>query len=148
MLFLLGTTITTSFLDSLNPSAIAQQMLLQTMVKIKRHIWFFILGIGLANLLLGLAVYYGLIAWISRLFSLTVQNYPLPVYGVALMAGVLCLVLGICLIRKTHRSLCSASPAGEGSSPSPQTVGFSFDFPFTPHFVGASGSPNRRYHSK
>ncbi len=113
MLFLLGTTITTSFLDSLNPSAIAQQMLLQTMVKIKRHIWFFILGIGLANLLLGLAVYYGLIAWIARLFSLTVQNYPLPVYGVALMAGVLCLVLGICLIRKTHRSL----GCDEGDSP-------------------------------
>ena len=49
MLILLGTTLTTSFLDCLNPSAIAQQMLLQAMVKNKRHIWFFILGIALAR---------------------------------------------------------------------------------------------------
>lgn len=35
MWLLLGTTITTSFFDSLNPSAIAQQMLLQAMVKKK-----------------------------------------------------------------------------------------------------------------
>ena len=40
MWFLLGTTLTASFFDSLNPSAIAQQMLLQAMVKKKRHIWF------------------------------------------------------------------------------------------------------------
>jgi len=37
MWFLLGTTLTASFFDSLNPSAIAQQMLLQAMVKKKRH---------------------------------------------------------------------------------------------------------------
>ena len=41
MWFLLGTTLTASFFDSLNPSAIAQQMLLQAMVKKKRHICFF-----------------------------------------------------------------------------------------------------------
>lgn len=46
MMLLFGTTITASFFDSLNPSAIAQQMLLQAMVKNKRHIWFFIIGIG------------------------------------------------------------------------------------------------------
>lgn len=38
MWFLLGTTLTASFFDSLNPSAIAQQMLPQAMVKKKRHI--------------------------------------------------------------------------------------------------------------
>ena len=53
MWFLLGTTLTASFFDSLNPSAIAQQMLLQAMVKKKRHIWFFICGIGTANLIMG-----------------------------------------------------------------------------------------------
>ena len=37
MWILLGTVITTSFFDSLNPSAIAEQMLLQAMVKNKRH---------------------------------------------------------------------------------------------------------------
>ena len=60
MWFLLGTTLTASFFDSLNPSAIAQQMLLQAMVKKKRHIWFFICGIGTANLIMGLAIYYGM----------------------------------------------------------------------------------------
>lgn len=60
MWFLLGTTLTASFFDSLNPSAIAQQMLLQAMVKKKRHIWFFICGIGTANLIMGLAIYYGI----------------------------------------------------------------------------------------
>lgn len=62
MLLLLGTTVTTCFLDSLNPSTIAQQMILQSMMKTKRHICFFILGIGLTNLILGLAVYYGMAA--------------------------------------------------------------------------------------
>ena len=66
MIVLLGTTLTASFFDSLNPSAIVQQMVLQAMVKRKRQIWFFIFGIALANLLLGLAVYYGLAAWVRR----------------------------------------------------------------------------------
>ena len=69
MLLLLGTTLTASFFDSLNPSAIAQQMLVQAMVKIKRHIWFFILGIGAANLLMGLAIYYGIATWVSKLLA-------------------------------------------------------------------------------
>lgn len=42
MWLLLGTTITTSFFDSLNPSAIAQQMLLQAMVKKKSGIFGFL----------------------------------------------------------------------------------------------------------
>lgn len=57
---LLGILLTISFFDSLNPSAIAQQMLLQAMVKNKRHILFFILGIGLTNCIMGLAIYYGI----------------------------------------------------------------------------------------
>ena len=92
MLLLLGTTIATSFLDSLNPSAIAQQMILQSMVKTKRHIWFFILGIGLANLILGLAVYYGIVAWVSRLLSLAVTRYPIPLFSLALIAGAVCFI--------------------------------------------------------
>ncbi len=56
-MILLGTAITASFFDSLNPSAIAQQMLLQAMVKNKRHILFFIFGIGLANFVMDLACY-------------------------------------------------------------------------------------------
>lgn len=56
----IGTTLTASFFDSLNPSAFAQQMLLQAMVRRKRYIWFFIAGIGLANFAMGLAIYTGL----------------------------------------------------------------------------------------
>lgn len=67
MLVLLGTTLSTSFIDCLNPTAIAQQMLLQAMVKRKRHALFFIFGIGLANYLLGLAVYYGVLSWVTQL---------------------------------------------------------------------------------
>lgn len=101
MRILFGTVITTSFFDSLNPSAIAEQMLLQAMVKNKRHIWFFILGIGTANLALGLAIYYGIATWISKLLSKAIERYPWYVYGAALGAGALCLWLGIRLIVKT-----------------------------------------------
>lgn len=101
MWILLGTVITTSFFDSLNPSAIAEQMLLQAMVKNKRHIWFFILGIGTANLALGLAIYYGIATWVSKLLSKAIELYPWYVYGAALGAGVLCLLIGIRLIVKT-----------------------------------------------
>ena len=103
MLLLLGTTLTTSFFDCLNPSAIAQQMLLQAMVKNKRHIWFFILGIGLANLVMGLAIYYGVAAWVSRLLAALTAAYPLPVYGVELGAGAVCAALGVWLMIGTIR---------------------------------------------
>ena len=104
MWLLLGTTITTSFFDSLNPSAIAQQMLLQAMIKKKRHIWFFILGIGLANLSMGLAIYYGIATWISRLVANITEAYPIYVYGTAAGAGAICLLAGIRLIVKTRIS--------------------------------------------
>ena len=94
MWVLLGISITTSFFDSLNPSAIAQQMLLQTMVKNKRHIWFFILGIGMANFVLGLAIYYGIAAWVSELLTKVIETHQWQASGVALSAGVLCLLLG------------------------------------------------------
>ena len=101
MWMLFGTSITTSFFDSLNPSAIAQQLLLQAMVKNKRHIWFFILGIGVTNLALGLAIYYGIATWVSRLLSMVLETYPWYVYGAALGAGILCVLLGVRLIVKT-----------------------------------------------
>lgn len=95
MWLLFGTTITTSFFDSLNPSAIAQQMLLQAMVKKKRHIWLFIFGIGFANLAMGLAVYYGIAAWVSRLAASIAKAYPIYVYGTAVGAGAICLLAGV-----------------------------------------------------
>ena len=104
MWFLLGTTLTASFFDSLNPSAIAQQMLLQAMVKKKRHIWFFISGIGTANLIMGLAIYYGIATWVSKFLTKIVNAYPLYVYGVAAIAGIALLAIGIQLVIKTRQS--------------------------------------------
>ena len=75
------------YFDSLNPSAIAQQMLLQAMVKKKRHIWFFICGIGTANLIMGLAIYYGIATWVSKFLTKIVNAYPLYVYGAAAIDG-------------------------------------------------------------
>jgi len=104
MWLLLGTTLTASFFDSLNPSAIAQQMLLQAMVKKKRHIWFFISGIGTANLMMGLTVYYGIATWVSKFFAKIVNAYPLYVYGVAAIGGIVLLTVGVRLIIKTRQS--------------------------------------------
>lgn len=103
MWFLLGTTLTASFFDSLNPSAIAQQMLLQAMVKKKRHIWFFICGIGTANLIMGLAIYYGIATWVSKFPTKIVNAYPLYVYGAAAIGGIVLLGAGIRLIIKTRQ---------------------------------------------
>ena len=104
MWFLLGTTLTASFFDSLNPSAIAQQMLLQAMVKKKRHIWFFISGIGTANLIMGLAIYYGIAAWVSKFLVKIANAYHLYVYGAATIGGIILLAVGIRLIIKIRQS--------------------------------------------
>ncbi len=112
MLILLGTTITASFFDSLNPSAIAQQMLLQAMVKNKRQVWFFILGIGSANLIMGLAIYYGVSAWVARMLMGIIAAYPLYVYGTAVVLGLVCMATGICLMVRTRRGL-TARTGGE-----------------------------------
>lgn len=92
------------YFDSLNPSAIAQQMLLQAMVKKKRHIWFFICGIGTANLIMGLAIYYGIATWVSKFLTKIVNAYPLYVYGAAAIGGIVLLGAGIRLIIKTRQS--------------------------------------------
>lgn len=104
MWVLLGTTLSASFLDCLNPTAIAQQMLLQAMVKRKQHALFFIFGIGLANYLLGLAVYYGVLSWVTQLVRDAAARFPLYAYGAEAAAGLICAVIGLFLIRKTRRS--------------------------------------------
>ena len=65
---------TASFFDSLNPSAMVQQMLLQAMVKKKRSILFFICGVGTANLIMGLAIYVGA-TWVSKILTKIVHAY-------------------------------------------------------------------------
>ena len=117
MWLLLCTTITASFFDSLNPSAIAQQMLLQAMVKQKRHTLYFILGIGTANLAMGLAVYYGIAAWASVLLEKLVSAYPQHMYGAAVAVGLLCLAVGIRLVVKTARNTKCSRAENETKAP-------------------------------
>ena len=83
----MGTTVTASFFDSLNPSAMVQQMLLQAMVKKKRSILFFICGVGTANLIMGLAIYVGIATWVSKILTKIVHAYPLYAYGAAGIGG-------------------------------------------------------------
>lgn len=124
MLILLGTTVTASFFDSLNPSAIAQQMLLQAMVKNKRHIRFFILGIGLANYVLGLAVYYGLAARLSDLWAAGIAAYPVQVHSVGAVIGIICFAAGVKLLIKTRKNstLQNEETKTPKSSLTPQTL--------------------------
>lgn len=115
---LLGMLFTTSFFDSLNPSAIAQQLLLQAMVKKKRDIWFFILGIGGTNLALGLAIYYGIATWVSALLSVAVETYPHYVAGGALGLGALCFTLGLrSILRAKREASCRQEESAEGKQP-------------------------------
>ncbi len=103
MLVLLGTTVTASFFDSLNPSAIAQQLLLQAMVKNKRYIWFFIFGIGLANFVMGVGIYFGVTAQLLQLWEQSVLRYPLLVRIVELFTGSLCLAAGIRMLARIKK---------------------------------------------
>ena len=119
MWVLLGTTLSTSFIDCLNPTAIAQQMLLQAMVKRKRHALFFIFGIGLANYLLGLAVYYGVLSWVTQLVRDAAARFPAYTYGAEAAVGLVCAAIGIFMIRRTRRS--SAESADETKTPTSLT---------------------------
>lgn len=103
MLVLLGTALTASFFDSLNPSAIAQQMILQAMIKNKRSILFFIFGIWLADVVMGLAVYYGIAAWVSRLFSDLSEAYPLYIHVTEAAAGLVCFMTAIRQLKRIKR---------------------------------------------
>lgn len=118
MPLLLGATLATSFLDSLNPSAIAQQLLLQAMVERKGHIRFFIAGVGLANLAMGLAVYYGVALWAARLLQAVAVSHPLPLSAAALCAGLACLAAGGHMILRARRPQ-RAGAGGEEASPKP-----------------------------
>lgn len=101
MWLLLGTTITTSFFDSLNPSAIAQQMLLQAMVKKKRHMVFYF------RHRLGKSVYgAGDLLWNRNVdFPIGCKYHrSLSHLCLAAGAGAICLLAGIRLIGKTRIS--------------------------------------------
>ena len=83
------------------------------MVKRKRHIWFFISGIGTTNLIMVLAIYYGIAAWVSKIFTEMVHAYPLYMYGAAAIGGIVPLGAGIRLIIRTRQDI-AAKNGNEG----------------------------------
>lgn len=91
MFTLLSMTLVTSAADSLNPIAIAQQLVFQSVSRKKKDIIGFILGIGLTNFMAGMLVYYGLAALVQRYLSGILEAYPqlLPITE---------MILGIALI--------------------------------------------------
>lgn len=88
---LVGIVLATSFADSLNPIAIAQQFVLQGLVEKKNRILGFIVGIGLTNFIAGLLAYYGLTAIMERWLNAVITQKPLliPVGQLLLGVGIL-----------------------------------------------------------
>ena len=113
MLVMLGTTLTTSFFDCLNPSAIAQQVLLQSLVRDRRQTWFFIAGIGIANFVLGLAIYLGVASVVTSVAAGVFAAYPEAVRIGTLAVGVAVLAVGLVLARRAHASSDSTEDGPE-----------------------------------
>ena len=61
---------------------------------------------------MGLAIYYGIAAWVSKLLTKIVNTWPLYVYGAAAISGIVLLGAGIRLIVKTKQS--NAGKKGDG----------------------------------
>jgi len=111
---LLVTTLAASAVDSLNPVAIAQQFVLQGMVKKPRHIWYFIIPTGIVNLAMGYLVFYGLAGPIRALLDgLSGGRFLLPVLGLALGAAFSGLSALMFLKGRARRKVRQDNP-GEG----------------------------------
>ncbi|HIU76336.1 MAG TPA: GAP family protein [Candidatus Pelethocola excrementipullorum] len=101
MIGLLASTIVTSAADSLNPIAITQQFVLQGLVKRPRHIWFYIISIGLTNLAGGFLAYFGLVAFIGNFFTRLINSHGQILFTLEMVLGIAFLI-GVCyLIQNT-----------------------------------------------
>lgn len=89
---LLTTTIAAAFADSLNPIAIAQQILLQSISRKKWHIWGFILGISLTNFTFGMVIYFGFADIIRSTYQSLTDRFPDFLAWVSLTVGMLLLI--------------------------------------------------------
>lgn len=84
-------TLTTSAIDSLSPIALAQQFILQGLVREKTNILFFIMGIGMTNFAAGMLAYYGISAFFRNVLASLLSQYA-PMLGFAETAlGFFCL---------------------------------------------------------
>lgn len=89
---LLTTTIAAAFADSINPIAIAQQILLQSISRKKWHIWGFIIGIALTNFAFGMIVYFGFADYIRSAYQSLTIHYPNFLAWASLIIGILLLI--------------------------------------------------------
>lgn len=105
-LVLILTIIITSAADSLNPVAITQQFVLQSLVKKPKHIWFFILATGVTNFTGGLMVYYGLVAIVSTLFTTVLLTHQQNLLILELITGIMMLILA-CYVVLDQRIKCA-----------------------------------------
>ena len=103
MSVLVITCLSAGLLDSLNPSAIAQMMLIETMVRKKKNVWFFMLGIGLANFVLGLLILYGIVNVLESLLSIIVERHAGIVSSFALILSLALLIAGTVMLIKVIR---------------------------------------------
>ncbi|WP_042274322.1 GAP family protein [[Clostridium] dakarense] len=102
MLSLLLLTVTTSAADSLNPVGIAQQFILQGLVKKKHHIWAYIISIAITNFTGGLIVYFGAGAFIKKYMNSLLDKYSNIIYISEFILGLLVLMSVVFLIMKIY----------------------------------------------
>ncbi len=102
MVKLLIITIMTSAADSINPIAITQQFVLQGMVKKAKHIWYYIVAIGVTNFIGGILAYYGLISVISSFMKNLTNKFGIGIYIGEFIVGIIFLVSTIYLIFKSR----------------------------------------------
>lgn len=95
MLGLFISTVLTSAADSLNPIAITQQFVLQGLVKKPKHIWYFIVSIGLTNFAGGLLAYFGLASLLEKFVAGIIARHSQTIFLLELATGVvLCAAAG------------------------------------------------------
>lgn len=92
LLQILGVTVGAGLLDSLNPIAIAQQFILQSVTERRHDILAYIFGIGLTNFIFGLLFYFGLAQLLRGMFESIQANCPLVLPMGAIIAGLSLLI--------------------------------------------------------
>lgn len=85
-------TLATSAADSLNPIAIAQQLVFQSVSRKKQDIVGFIIGIGFTNFAAGLLVYYGLAALAQQFLGQLLSQYPVIIPAGEIVIGAVLLL--------------------------------------------------------
>ena len=116
MSVLVITCLSAGLLDSLNPSAIAQMMLIETMVRKRKNVWFFMLGIGLANFVLGLGILYGIVNVLASILSRIAERHAALVSTLSFILSLVLFIAGTAMITRAMRKRGSEEENTDGSS--------------------------------